>query len=207
MAISSYTELQQAIADNLARNDLGSFIPDFIAMGENWLNYGSENSPPLRCREMEKIAALVPTSGVCALPADYIEYRRVVEIAGTRRNLAYITPDMAEVLHPGRSSGSGERFTIVGGSLYTFPLVSNNIELTYYQALPALALNSSNWLLAKSPGVYLRASLLQAATFIRDDAELETQAALAKALVAGLNRSDMLGKYARASLVSRGITP
>lgn len=207
MAITTYAELQTAVADHLARTDLTSFIPDFITMAENWLNYGSANSPPLRSREMEEVATLTPVSGVVTLPTDYIEYRRVVESTGVRRNLTYITPDMAEILYPSRSAGSGERFTIIGDSLYTFPLVSNDIELTYYQALPPLASNTSNWLLTKAPGVYLRAALIQAAAFIKDDAELEKQASLGKALVAGMNHSDMLGKYARAGLTPRGITP
>lgn len=207
MAISTYAELQQAVADNLARSDLTSFIPDFVTMAENWLNYGSDDVEPLRCREMEAVTSLTPTAGVCTLPTDYIEYRRVTEETSTRRPLAYITNDMAEVLYPAREGGLSGHFTIIGSSLYTFPLSSNDIELVYYQALPPLASNSTNWLLTKAPGVYLRAVLVQAAEFIKDDTETAKQASMAKALIAGMNRSDMMGRYARAGLTPRGVTP
>lgn len=208
MAITTYAELQQAVADNLARSDLTSFLPDFVTMAENWLNYGSDNSEALRCREMEEIVSITPASGVCALPTDYIEYRRVVEEAGQRRPLTFITPDMADVLYPARSSGLSNHFTIIGASLYSFPLASNDIELTYYQALPALSdSNTSNWLLAKSPSTYLRAALVQAAEFLKNDREAAKQAQMAMSLVAGLNKSDQMGKYARAGVTPRGITP
>lgn len=207
MAITNYTELQTAVGDNLARSDLTAFIPDIITLAENVLNYGSAQSDAVRCREMETVSTLTPTSGVCTIPTDYLEFRRVVEVQSTRRNLTFITPDAADILWPERSSGNGEHFTIIGSSLYTFPLVSNNVELTYFAALPALASNSTNWLLSKAPGVYLRAALMMAAEFIKDDAEMGKQAALLSALVAGLNRSDMIGKYARASVMVRGATP
>lgn len=206
--ITDYASLQTAITDNLARSDLASFAPDFIQMAENWLNYGSDNSEALRCREMEAVTSLPPTAGVCTLPSDYIEYRRVTEETGVRRPLSFITPDMAEINYPSRSSGLGEKFTIIGSSLYTFPLVSNNVELVYYQALPALSdSNTSNWLLEKSPSTYLRAALVQAAEFIKNDEEAAKQAQMARSLIAGLNKSDQMGKYARAGVTPRGVTP
>lgn len=208
MAITSYTELQQAISDYLARTDLGPFIPDFITMAENWLNYGSASVDPLRVKEMEASTSLVPVAGVVTLPPDFLEWRRVSENSSTRRTLNYITADEAERLYPDGAAGLGEAFTIVGTSLNTYPLVSNNVNLVYYQAIPALStLTPSNWLLVKSPGVYLRASLMQAADYTKDDGELTKQAQLAGALIAGLNRSDMLGKYSRAGLTMRGVTP
>ena len=208
MAITTQPELLQAAADAMARSDLTAFMPDFVTMAENWLNYGSENVAPLRCREMEAVTSLVPASGVVTLPSDYLEYRRVSENTSYKRTLNYVTPDEAERLYPDGAAGLGEHFTIVGTSLYTYPLVSNNVNLVYYQAIPALtALAPTNWLLTKAPGIYLRATLVQAYAFIKDSAEMTTQAALASALIAGLNRSDMLGKYSRAGLTMRNPTP
>lgn len=208
MAISTYAELQQAVSDNLARTDLGPFIPDFITMAENRLNYGSESVSPLRCREMETIVSLVPTSGVCALPSDYLGYTRVSENTSYKRTLNYVTLDQAERSYPDGASGLAEKFTIIGTNLYTYPLAQNNINLVYYQAIPALSdTNTTNWLLTKAPGVYLRATLMQAADYTKDDGELTKQAQLAASLVAGLNRSDLMGKYHRAGVWLRTATP
>ncbi|AZO45885.1 hypothetical protein EJ076_34785 [Mesorhizobium sp. M7D.F.Ca.US.005.01.1.1] len=207
MAITTYAELQTAISDYLARTDLGPFIPDFISMAENWLNYGSESVSPLRTREMEAVVSLVPVNGVVSLPADYLEALRVSENTSYKRTLNYITSDEAERLYPDGAAGLGTAYSIIGTSLYTFPLVSNNVNLVYYQAIPPLASNTTNWLLDKSPSVYLRASLMQAADYTKDDGELTKQAQLAGALIAGLNRSDMMGKYRRAGVSMRGPTP
>lgn len=207
MTFATGSDLYQAVADNLARTDLTAFIPDFVTMAENWLNYGSENVAPLRVKEMEATTSLVPVSGVVTLPSDFLEWRRVSENSSTKRTLNYITLDDAERLYPDGAAGLGERFTIIGTSLYTYPLVSNNVNLVYYQAIPALTSSTSNWLLAKSPGIYLRATLVQANDFIKNTAEMTTQAQLASALIAGLNRSDMLGKYSRAGLTIRGNAP
>jgi hypothetical protein len=208
MAITTQPELLQAVSDAMARSDLTAFIPDFVTMAENWLNYGSENVPPLRVKEMEATASLVPVSGVVTLPTDFLEWIRVSENTSYKRTLAYVTSDEAERLYPDGAAGLGERFSIVGTSLYTYPLVSNNVNLIYYQAIPALTASApTNWLLTKAPGIYLRATLVQAYAFIKDTAEMTTQAQLASALIAGLNRSDMLGKYSRAGLTLRGATP
>lgn len=208
MTIATYSDLQQAVADNLARTDLTAFIPDFVTMAENWLNYGSENVPPLRVKEMESITTLTPVSGAAALPSGFLEWLRVAEATSSKRTLEYITPNEGKRLYPTDVAGLGERFTIIGTSIYTFPLVQNTINLIYYQAIPALSdTNTTNWLLTKSPGIYLRATLVQANDFIKNTAEMTTQAQLASALIAGLNRSDMLGKYSRAGLTIRGVAP
>lgn len=208
MAITNYSELLQAGSDAMARADLTAFFPDFVTMAENWLNYGSENVSPLRTKEMEATTSLVPTAGVVALPSDFLEWKRVSENTSYKRTLEYITPDEAERRYPDGAAGLGERFTIIGTSLYTYPLVSNNVNLVYYKAIPALTVSApTNWLLTKAPGVYLRATLVQAYAFIKDATEMATQAQLASALIAGMNRSDMLGKYSRAGLTIRGNTP
>lgn len=208
MPITSYAELQTAIADNLARSDLASFAPDFITMAENVLNYGSEEIDPLRVREMETIATVTMASGVGAVPTRFLQQIRAVEGTSSRRLLTYITPDAAEKLYPTRSAGIPANYTIIGDNLYVYPLTDNSIEFTYYGAIPALSGSApSNWLLAKSPSIYLRASLTMAAEFIKNDAEMAKQGAMAKALIGGLNRSDMVGKYARAGVTTRGATP
>lgn len=208
MSISTYAELQAAIASNIARSDLTAFIPDFIMLAENVLNYGSEEIEALRVREMETVSTVTMASGVGTVPTGFLQHIRAVEGTTSRRLLSYITPDAAEILYPTRSSGIPANFTIIGDSLYVFPLTDNSIEFTHYSAIPALSDSApTNWLLTKAPGVYLRTSLLMAAEFIKDNEEMVKQAQMAKSLIAGLNRSDMVGKYARAGVTARGVTP
>jgi len=209
MAINDYTSLKSSVIDWSARNDVASIVDDAIGFTTDYLNFGvGDSDPPLRCREMEAVASLTPSSGVCTLPTDYLEYRRVVEDASTRRELTYITPDQAEVLYPSRIGGLGSNFTIIGSSLYTFPLVSNDVELTYYQKIDNLDDGTpENWVLTKAPQVYLRGCLMFLADYVRDNDELAKNGTALRALVAGLNGSNVMANYARAGLRVRTYTP
>lgn len=204
MAIGTYAQLQQAIADHMARSDLTSYLPDLITLAEGVLNYGMKSAEyevePLRVREMETISSLTPSSNVVTLPDTFLEPRRVVEKASIRRPLEYITPETVDYYYPSRESGLSNHYTIIGSSLYMFPLSSNDIEVHHYRTIPPLASNDPNWLLTKSPNIYLRASLLQAAVFIKNDAEALKQGVMLRALVAGMNAADK-----RATIVGSGV--
>jgi hypothetical protein len=208
MAITDYSSLVTAIGDDLARSDLASYIPDFIMQAEQVFNHGSESIDPLRVRDMETIDSLSPTSNVYTLPDDYLQYRRVTEEASPRRPLDYIDPMGVDQLYPLRASGYSNHFTIVGNSLYTYPLSTNDVELVYYATIPALtSVATTNWLITKAPSLYFRMTLMFAASFIKNDGEVAKNAQMAKALIDGMNRSGMMANYARAGLTLRGVTP
>jgi hypothetical protein len=210
MAITTYSELQSAVADHMARADLTGFIPDFIVLGETLLNFGMKapeyDLAPLRVRDMETVTSLTPVSNVATLPDTFLEPRRVVEEATIRRQLEYITPEGADEMYPDRASGLSDHYTIIGSSLYMFPLSSNDIEVTFYRTIPPLASNDPNWLLTKNPNIYLRAALFQAALFVKDQAEALTHATLLKALIGGMNASDARVN-ANAGVTLRGPVP
>jgi len=204
----NYSELTQLVEDHLGRGDLSSWYQSFIATAETWLNYGSTETPPLRVREMEEIATLTPTSGAVTIPADYLEYVRVSEATASKRTLDYVTPDQVERWYPDGAAGLSEQFTIIGESLYTFPLAQSDISLVYYKAIPSLtAAAPTNWLSTKNPNIYLHATLFAAYTFTKDVDLATAHAGLASALISGMNQSGMMAKYARASLKMRGATP
>jgi hypothetical protein len=208
MAITDYSSLVTAIGDDLARSDLASYIPDFIMQAEQVFNHGSESIDPLRVRDMETIDSLSPTSNVYTLPSDYLQYRRVTEEASPRRPLDYIDPMGVDQLYPLRASGYSNHFTIIGNSLYTYPLSTNDVELVYYATIPALtSVATTNWLITKAPSLYFRMTLMFVASFLKLDAEVAKNAQMAKALIDGMNRSGMMANYARAGLTLRGITP
>lgn len=208
MSITDYPTLVTAIANKMARSDLDEYVPDFVLQAEQVFNHGSESIAPLRVRDMETVDSLSPTNNVYTLPDDYLQYRRVTEEASSRRALDYIDPMGVDQLYPLRTAGYSNHFTIIGDSLYTYPLSTNDVELVYYAVIPALTSGATtNWLITKAPSLYLRMSLMFAAEFIKDDAEVAKQAQMAKALVDGMNRSGMMANYARAGLTIRGITP
>src|ERR1051325_1967659 len=162
--LATYSDLVTAItSDWPARTDLAANVDQFIVLAEAIFN------SKLRMRQMETTATLVPVSNLCTLPTDYIEYKRVVEVASIRRPLDYITEDAADALYPDRASGLACNFTILGSQLMAFPLSTNDIELTYYQKVPGLtSTNTTNWLLTEHPNFYLHACLLYVGEYIGD---------------------------------------
>lgn len=200
MTISTYADLKAAITLwFMGRSDLAEVSDDMIDLTEGLLNQ------TLRCREMETIASLTPTNNVCTLPTDYIEYKRVVELASIRRPLEYITESGADDLYPTRAAGLACNFMIIGNDLTALPLSSNDIELTYYQALPALSEdNTTNWLLTKFPNVYLHGCLMHAAEYVKNTEEGVKEGGLFQRYIDMLTASDNRAKFGNAGVTLSG---
>ena len=123
----------------------------------------------------------------------------------TRRALDYISEAAADLIYPHRTSGLANHFSIVGSSLTALPLSGNDIELTYYQAIPPLSGTvTSNWLLKTSPNLYLHGCLMQAAEFVNDDAMLARETALVARFVELLNEADNRAKLGNAGITLTG---
>jgi hypothetical protein len=163
MAITNYTELQAALADYLIRSDLTARIPDFIALCEGRLNR------TLRVRDMETSFGLVMAAGSGALPGDYLEWISAQWIGSRTADLRYVEPNSEEWQRRYRPSGDPAMFTILAGALKLRPVLPGNVTLYYYRSIPALATASTNWLLARSPDIYLNGSLAEAYRFVKDE--------------------------------------
>src|SRR5215467_7131702 len=150
MTIQTYSDLQSAIANWIARADLAANIPDFVALFESAANRR------LRLRQQESAATLSPSSGVAALPADYLAWRRVTWTGQFPRELEYVHPSYLHALYPTLPAGTPRLFTIEGGSLTVAPGSDTALTFDYFQRIPALANASpSNWLIAAAPDLYL----------------------------------------------------
>lgn len=202
MAIATYSDLRTQVASYLARSNLTAQIPDFITLCEQRLN------TILRTRQMEAVTSLTPVDGVCTLPADYLEWRKVVAKTSPRANLDYADPSFVDDRFPFREAGYPRFFTLVGSSLSVYPVTASDIELTYYQKIPALSeSNTTNWLLTAFPSVYLYGALGEASIFIGNEERLATWARLFEQAVAGVKDADRRGRWSRGSARISGPTP
>lgn len=201
MTISTFSDLKTAIADWADVNDVSdTVLGDMVSLSTDLFNYGSDAFPALRMLEMNEVASLTNTDGACTLPTDYLQYRRVVEMMSIRRNLEYVACTTVEQFYADRASGLSNTFTIIGDTLYMYPVSSNTIELTYYQKIPHLSdSNTTNWLLTKHPGLYLHAGLYQLGLYRRDDALGQRSIAMINGLIRGLGRSNFSAEFARAT--------
>ncbi len=199
-AFDTYSDLQTTIADWLMRDDLVTKVPSFITLCE------SRSNRRLRVREMEDTETMTPVSGVCTLPTDYIEAKRVTADTDPASVLTPVTLDWAKARFD--RSGFPYHYVIQGSTLIAYPTSDSDIILDYYAKIPALSdSNTTNWLLAKAPEIYLYGSLLESAPFMEDDNRLTTWISLYKAAVDELLQADTRGTVGKAVARIRGITP
>ena len=177
MAIATYTDLQSAAGDWLNRADLTSVIPTFISLAEAKFNR------ELRTRDMLIRSEAITTNEFVAVPSDFLEnYSLELNMSqiGPQQSLAFIGPLEAKVLKANKITGLVRYYTLIDGAFELLPAPSGNtdIVLTYYQRIPSLSGSvATNWLLTKSPDLYLYSTLLEAAPYLKDDERLQIWAA------------------------------
>jgi hypothetical protein len=163
MAITTYAQLQAAVASWLDRDDLTTEIVDFITLFEAVANRR------LRVRQMETSTTLTPSSGSATLPSDYLQWRRVTWTGSVRQELEYVHPSYLQALYPDTPSDTPTVFTIEGSTLKVRPTSETGLEFDYYQKIAALSdAATTNWLLTAHPDLYLFGSLVEAQMFTVD---------------------------------------
>ena len=165
MPFSTYTELQQVVASWLTRDDLGTYIPDFITLFE------ATAARKLKLRPMETSTTITPSSGSADLPADYLGYKRLTVTSSSRIDLQYVHPSYLQGLFPTGISDTPRFFTIEGSAVKTRSSDATGIELLYYAKTPAVSA-SLNWLFTNHPDAYLFGTLAESGGFTDDPDKL-----------------------------------
>ncbi len=201
--ITSYTNLKTALREWFRdRVQATTYADEAIGLFEAFAN------TEIRHRKMVTKTDLTPTDNVYTLPSDYEGYVKVVEKASIRRRLRYMPTTAVDDHYPSRVAGLSCHFTIEGDELTAFPLSSNDIELVYFQSLPALtSSNESNWLLAKFPNLYLHGSLLYLAELLGVPKKLETESRFVEAMVERINGTFERDMLAQSEMYISGPTP
>ena len=169
MALSTYAELKTGIANWLNRTDLTDEISDdFIKLTE------ADFNAKLRIRAMEQIDSITIDSETETVPTGFIGVRSFyILLSSNKYPLKYLTPHNMFDIKGGSRSGRPRAYTIESDDeTETFrfgpsPDTSYTGYLSYYKAISALsASNTSNWMLANHPAVYLYGSLYHSANFL-----------------------------------------
>ncbi len=175
MALQTYTDLQTSVANWMHRTDLTSMIPDFILMAEMKISHS------IRSRYMEAPYLGTLTSGIAnfALPVDYSSMKGIkIEYAldgsnnsGSILQLLPYNLIRQYLSAPDATPGMPRYYTIEGPSIKMYPIPDQNylIYINYYQDVPSLAVNNTNWVMTRYPMVYLYGALIEACTFIQDE--------------------------------------
>ena len=177
MALDTFSGLKTTIADYLNRDDLTSIIPSFISIAEAKFNR------KLRVRQMVKRATATLDTAFFAFPSDFLQAKEFQLNTNPITYLEFVTEKQGDLMRQDAiiAPGKPKYYTIVGTQLEVIatPDSSYTGELTYYGKIPALSdSNTSNWLLAYAPDLYLYGALVEATPYLKDDERLGTWSTL-----------------------------
>ena len=202
MAITTYSELQDAVANWLAKGYAAARVQEFITLAEAKLNRR------LRIREMETSADLALVSGTrtVALPTRFVQARRLYLNTDPVRVVRYVSPQNFWTFRGSSETALPEFHTIEGDDIVFGPIpdAAYTGKILYYQAFQALSdSNTSNALLAAHPDVYLYATLCEAFVF-KQEPQLYAQCEMMLERALGdIAASDQKDRYGPGPLVAR----
>ena len=202
MALSNYTELQTSVADFLNRSDLTSVIPDFITLSEADFNRS------IRVREMS-VRTRGPIDGqYVKLPPDFLEMRNIELLTDPVTPLAYKNLQNLDIHRAADSTGKPLYYSIMQNNIEFAPVPDGDytVEIVYYQKVPALAVNSTNWLLDNHPDAYLYGSLMHSAPYLHADERVGLWAGKYQQIIQQIKTSDENAKFS-GSTPSVSFTP
>jgi hypothetical protein len=194
MAITTYAELKTSITDFLNRDDLDTVAPTFISLAE------ADLQRRVRHWRGEKRSSAEIDTQYSAIPADFLEAIRFYITGGDTRPLELIS--QAELLDRKfrnlNTSGQPAYYAITAGEIEVYPVpdATYTSELYYNSRIPALSdSTTTNWLLEYYPDAYLYGSLVHSAPYLKEDARLQTWAALYQNAVDAINTESESSKF------------
>lgn len=183
MPLTTFAELQTSVANWLHRSDLTSVIPDFIRLGEVRL------FRDVRARCMETALSGTISSGVLAVPSDYLELKFAYIDASPAKSLVSAPASQIYEKYPTRTASGKPGFIAREGSNFIFgpyPDSGYSVKGIYY-ARPTSIATTANSLFTLNPDLYLYAALCEAAPYLVDDARVQMWEMKRKALTEQVN--------------------
>ena len=191
MALSNYTELQASVADFLNRGDLTSVIPDFVTMAEAELNR------TLRVREMSVRTQAPIDSQYVKLPDDFLGMRNIDLLTDPITPLTYKNLQNLDIHRSNDATGKPLYYSIMQNNIEFSPVPDGDytLEVIYYQKIPALSANATNWLLDEHPDAYLYGTLMHSAPYLQADERVVIWAGKYQQIIEQITTSDEKAKF------------
>ena len=183
----TYAELQSTVEAWAHRTDLAALFPKFVEHAEARLNR------ELRVRQMEvdMAASTISATGEVGLPAGWLAFKRVW-VSGMPRWA--IEPQSLDYVKQFGNTGGNPSFYAINGDVAVFD-GAGQVEATYYESIPSLQANGSNWLSIAHPDLYLHATLVAASEYTRDPGMGAMSEAKSQALIDKLIRMDQRDRF------------
>ena len=202
MALANYTDLKASVADFLNRSDLTSVIPDFVTMAE------AEFNRTLRVREMSVRTQGPIDSQYVKLPDDFLGMRNIDLMTDPVTPLEYKNLQNLDIHRRNDKTGKPLYYSIVQNSIEFAPVPDGTytLEIVYYQKVPTLSSNTTNWLLDNHPDAYLYGTLQHSAPYLQSDERVGVWAGKYQQVIEQITTSDEKAKFS-GSTPSISFTP
>jgi len=171
MAINTYANLQTTIKNWLNRSDLDTVgIPEFIELAERRIRRDH------RARKLLERTFAVSIENV-SLPTDFASLEELYhDASGTRGEIEIVPAGKLSVLKALYGSKGRPSYGAILDSKIRFAPVPDqnyNLLMTYWRKILTLSTSQvDNWLLLEHSDIYLYASLVESAPFLKNDSRL-----------------------------------
>ena len=202
MALANFTDLKASVADFLNRSDLTTVIPDFITLCEAGFNR------ELRVREMSVRTQAPIDSQYVKLPDDFLGMRNIDLMTDPVTPLEYKNLQNLDIHRANDATGKPIYYSITQNNIEFAPVPESEytLEIVYYQKVPALSANTTNWLLDNHPDAYLYGTLMHSAPYLQADERVGIWAGKYQQVINQITTSDENAKFS-GSTPSISFTP
>lgn len=202
----TYTGLLASLASWMDRDDLTAVLPDCVTLFES-----NANTEAAIRTQFNRTSTIIPTSAsldYIATPTDYLGTDSVILTASGGGSLVTLKPYGGAAAmytdYPNASAAKGQPkgFINMTGKIELAPNpdATYPTRLYYYQKIPSLVTNSTNWLLVNFPQIYLFGSLVAAEAFLGSDPRIQTWGTLYDNAIQKLGGATDRNKYGGSSL-------
>jgi hypothetical protein len=166
--ITNYATLKTAIADYLARDDLTTFIPNFVQNTENKLRR------TLNLRNEETALSVAVSSGTGTVPTDFKALKLAYVPDSPSELLKWVPLEEIYRAYPTRSGSNTPVLISREGANFVFGPYAKDFTLTgiYYAKPDSLEDTDPSWYVTNAPELLLYGSLMESAPFIHGDERL-----------------------------------
>jgi hypothetical protein len=206
MSITNYTELKTAISGWLAKGTTyDGQIDDFIDLAEAEFNRQLRLDDMEAEEEIETVAAqeyIEPDTEFLGIPS--------LQLSGQAKGLTYTTRKQLSDSYGGNSSGRPKQYAKgVGNKIILGPTPDGvyTIIATGYEKIPALSVsNTTNWLLTKSPDLYLFMCLAYANLYVKNMQGADEWRNKANGIIASMISENEIDKETRAVMYAQNLS-
>jgi len=202
MSITTYSELQTAIAAHSHRDDVAAKVVEFIQLAESRLRTAFIVNPVLG---LETEATLTANAAEIDLPADWFRSREAYIDGDIKQHLEIVPLGYMDSINAGSVSGKPEMMSITGSKIRLAPEPDGTYDLVLkYYAFPALSdVAPTNWLLTTHPKLYLSACLSEVFSYTQNEREMKKHEQIVDGLLGQITDGNDEAMWSQAPLEIR----